>query len=358
MHLTIITHEKCFDGVACAALFTRFWRDRVARDAEIEIRFVNYGSDKFRRLEQLAWAAPGEVAILDFSYSASPRVTWWFDHHEGAFETAEDGERFERDRSERQAFDVDARSCAGLLARTLAERFGYRAENLGELVEWADVIDAARWESEAIPVEARSPALRVRLVVESSRDQALVAAIARGLERESIDALVRTDWFQAAEAPLRERHQELVEAFRRTSVVEGGVVFSDLIDDQVIDERYEKCIPYFLFPGTPYNVAVLRTSRGFKISAGHNTCSRTPNLLNLGALCKPYKGGGHPGVGAITRGDISATEAREIAAVLVEHISASLSTEREAPPNAHANAARPPKPCSPARCDAPSGKRD
>lgn len=36
----------------------------------------------------------GENAIVDFKYSASPRVTWWFDHHQSAFLTAEDEKNF------------------------------------------------------------------------------------------------------------------------------------------------------------------------------------------------------------------------------------------------------------------------
>ncbi len=32
----------------------------------------------------------GENAIVDFKYSASPKVTWWFDHHLSAFMTEAD----------------------------------------------------------------------------------------------------------------------------------------------------------------------------------------------------------------------------------------------------------------------------
>jgi hypothetical protein len=31
-----------------------------------------------------------ENAIVDFKYSASPRITWWFDHHLSAFLSPED----------------------------------------------------------------------------------------------------------------------------------------------------------------------------------------------------------------------------------------------------------------------------
>ncbi len=31
-----------------------------------------------------------ENAIVDFKYSASPKITWWFDHHQSAFLTPQD----------------------------------------------------------------------------------------------------------------------------------------------------------------------------------------------------------------------------------------------------------------------------
>ncbi len=40
-----------------------------------------------------------ENAIVDFKYSASPRVTWWFDHHQSAFLTPADAAHFRNDHS-------------------------------------------------------------------------------------------------------------------------------------------------------------------------------------------------------------------------------------------------------------------
>jgi hypothetical protein len=35
-----------------------------------------------------------ENAIVDFKYSSSPKITWWFDHHLSAFLTPEDQQNF------------------------------------------------------------------------------------------------------------------------------------------------------------------------------------------------------------------------------------------------------------------------
>jgi len=40
-----------------------------------------------------------EKAIVDFSIAAPHGLTWWFDHHQSAFLTAEDAEHFRRDTS-------------------------------------------------------------------------------------------------------------------------------------------------------------------------------------------------------------------------------------------------------------------
>jgi len=39
-----------------------------------------------------------ENVIVDFKYSNSPKVTWWFDHHQSAFLTLGDAENFRRNR--------------------------------------------------------------------------------------------------------------------------------------------------------------------------------------------------------------------------------------------------------------------
>ena len=40
-----------------------------------------------------------ENAIVDFKYSSSPKLTWWFDHHQSAFLTPEDAQHFREDHS-------------------------------------------------------------------------------------------------------------------------------------------------------------------------------------------------------------------------------------------------------------------
>src|SRR6185312_10964572 len=94
MKLRLLYHGHCFDGVASAATFTRFYRERVHTDAE-----VNYGGLLHRpgNLFDLALLDGDENAIVDFKYAATEKLTWWFDHHESAFLTPEDEAHFRAD---------------------------------------------------------------------------------------------------------------------------------------------------------------------------------------------------------------------------------------------------------------------
>src|SRR6185436_13709374 len=87
MKLRLLYHGHCFDGVASAATFTRFYKERIHPEAE-----VSYAGLLHRpgNLFDLGLLDGDENAIVDFKYAPSERLTWWFDHHESAFLTLED----------------------------------------------------------------------------------------------------------------------------------------------------------------------------------------------------------------------------------------------------------------------------
>jgi hypothetical protein len=80
-------HDRCFDGAASAAVFYRFYRERFHRDAEF--RFTGMTHRASGPWEDDVFDG-NENAIVDFKYSSSPRLTWWFDHHQSAFLTPAD----------------------------------------------------------------------------------------------------------------------------------------------------------------------------------------------------------------------------------------------------------------------------
>src|SRR5258708_11229400 len=90
----------------------------------------------------------GENAIVDFKYSASPKVTWWFDHHQSAFLTPEDQKNFEAGRvggspGVREVFYSKHVSCACFIAGIWPGNFWFFTWALLGLVKGGGIVDGA-----------------------------------------------------------------------------------------------------------------------------------------------------------------------------------------------------------------------
>src|SRR5579862_7277397 len=166
----VLFHDNCFDGAASAALFARFYAARI--DGAATFTFAGKAH------------APGDVydassfdgdvnAVVDFRYSRSPNLEWWFDHHVSGFPTPEDEAHFRAHPSPHKFYDPHARSCAKFLATTCERTFAWDWQPHAELVEWADVIDGAQFESPRAAVELAEPALKLMTWVENNHDPAL-----------------------------------------------------------------------------------------------------------------------------------------------------------------------------------------
>ncbi|MGH9617129.1 MAG: phosphoesterase, partial [Acidobacteriaceae bacterium] len=84
MKVRVFYHDKCFDGACSASLFARFHRECIAANSDYEFRgLVHRAGALFDEKDFTG----DENAIVDFKYSASPAITWWFDHHLSAFLT-------------------------------------------------------------------------------------------------------------------------------------------------------------------------------------------------------------------------------------------------------------------------------
>lgn len=307
MQLELLYHGNCFDGCASAALFGRWFQEREgARLAGVHYRPVQHQQgDAFP-----ADAFGADVnACVDFRYS--PRLDWWFDHHASAFPTAADRDAFERDANGQKFWDPTAPSCTGFIARTLADRFGWRAPELDELVRWADVIDAARFESAAVAVRLEAPALRVMTLLEATKDPSIPTRLIGAMQRMPLAEIAAQDWVAGPLAPILERHRGAIEVVRRQARVRDGVVEIDLGDTGI--EAANKFIAYDLFPEARYTVVVSRDPKRTKVSVGSNPWAREKRTHDISKLCERYGGGGHPVVGAVSLAPDRLADARRIA---------------------------------------------
>jgi hypothetical protein len=245
----------------------------------------------------------GENAVVDFKYSNSPRMTWWFDHHASAFLTEADREEFERGQrdgtqAKRKFFDADAVSCTGFIARVGREKFGWDTRPIADLIYWADIVDGARYESAKAAVEMGEPAMQLTLAIESAPDSSFGVKLIPLLTEVPLGELVQQRFVQELLQPQLERHRANIVMLRERLKVERGVISFDITDTPV--EGYNKFIPYYLLPEATYTVGLSRSSSRLKVGVGTNPWTKLPaaKLADIAALCTQYGGGGHARVGA------------------------------------------------------------
>jgi hypothetical protein len=309
MRLKVLHHSNCFDGCASAAVFSRFLAEREGPRLAETIYFPvqHQQGNPFP-----AGAFDADVnACVDFRYSPSPALHWWFDHHASAFQPASDRELFERDVSGQKFWDPTAPSCTGFIARTLDERFGWRAPDLSDLLRWADIIDAARFESAAQAVRLEEPALRIMTLVEASEDPAVSRRIIEAMRSRPLAEITAQPWVEERLRPILERHFRSIETVKKLARMEGGVVEIDLSESGI--EGSNKFIAYDLFPEAQYTVVVSRDRKRSKVSVGSNPWSRVPRSHDIARICEKYGGGGHPVVGAISLAPERLLDARRVA---------------------------------------------
>ena len=295
MKLRILYHGNCFDGVSSAAVFSKFYKAKINRNAEIFYTPTMHRAGNAFDEDQFDG---DENVIVDFKYSPDKRLTWWFDHHQSAFLTPEDETHFRADNSGKKFLDINSKSCAEFIARVAKEKFDFEDESLAELIRWARIIDGALYDSPAQCVELRSSALKLMQIIEGEKDEKFVDKIIRDLTEKSLDEIVESEEIQTKLKPIVENHLKTVEVIKEKSVYERGVVSFDLVESGI--DGYNKFIPYYFHPETTYTVSLTQSSFRTKVSVGSNPWSPRPRLHNIAEICERYGGGGHAVVGAIS----------------------------------------------------------
>jgi hypothetical protein len=310
--IKVCYHGNCFDGVSSAAVFSRFYRERVNPGWQFAYQPMMHRAGAL--FDEAAFDGD-ENAIVDFKYCNSSRLTWWFDHHKSAFLSAEDEAHFKADTTGKKFLDATYKSCTKFIADTAAQKFGFDSAPLSELVHWANIIDGALYENAAEPVEMKADAFKVALVIENDRDTQLIERIISELQNKSLREVVATPFIAERIAPLYQRHLRAIKIIEQNARVIGPVVFFDVVGHDM--EGYSKFIPYYLHPSVTYSVSVSQSSFRSKISVGSNPWAARPRTHDLAAICERYGGGGHAVVAAISLAPEELETARKIAAEIV-----------------------------------------
>lgn len=316
MKLRVLYHGHCFDGLASAAVFTRFYLDRINPGALVEYTGLLHRPGA---LFDENMFDGDENAIVDFKFSSSDRLTWWFDHHQSAFLTPEDEAHFRDDQSGKKFLDASRKSCTEFIADIAHSRFDFNDASLEPLVHWAHIIDGALYESPAQCVELGAPALQLMQVIESDPDDLFMEQIIRDLTLRSLDDVANSEEVQRRFQPILKQHRETLELIRRKATFARGVVQFDLVDEGL--EGFNKFIPYYLYPETTYSVALTRGTHRTKISVGSNPWAKRPRTHNIASICERYGGGGHAVVGAISFAPDEVEHGRAAMKEIVEELS-------------------------------------
>jgi hypothetical protein len=308
LKVRVFYHDKCFDGASSAALFSRFYRERVRDSVDFVFSGLLHRAGSLFNEKDFDG---DENAIVDFKYSSSPKITWWFDHHQSAFLTPADAAHFEQDQSNRKFYDPDFKSCTSFIATIAQQRFGFDPTPVADLVHWTDVIDGALYADARTAVEMKAPAMKLTMIIESNQKHDFLPRLIPLLASKPLGEILEEPFVASLLPPLLERHQRSIAILRERTELKDGTLFFDVTDLEL--EGYNKFVPYYLQPESIYSVGLSKSSFRVKVSVGSNPWAPSPPVVNLAKVCERYGGGGHARVGAISF-DVTQQEAARRAA--------------------------------------------
>lgn len=309
MHVHVLHHGHCFDGLASACVFFAFITERDQR--RIEPRFIPkfYGATELFNESDFA----GDLnACVDFRYSQHPRLDWYFDHHRSAFQADGDLEHYAAHQDGRRFHDADAPSCARLIIDVAREQFGCDLSRFDELVDAADIIDRARFASPQAAIALDTPAMRVAAYVQTCETEADVATLVRALEAGGLTAAAKLAGVDAVVSS-RQRTNELnLALLAQRARLDDGVVTYDLLNEgpRVLNHF----MPYYLHPEVRYAVGAYEGADGsVRLTVGFNPwLDPGARGHDLASVCEEHGGGGHAYVGGCTLPPGNQARMREI----------------------------------------------
>jgi len=319
VRVKVFYHDRCFDGASSAALFSRFYAERIRNNSEFVFSGLLHRAGSLFNESDFDG---DENAIVDFKYSSSPKITWWFDHHESAFLSPADAAHFEHDQSNRKFYDPSFKSCTSFIAMIAEQRFGFNPAPVAELVQWTDIIDGALYKDAKSAVEMKEPAMQLTMVIESTQDAAFVPKLIPLLATKPLAEVVHSPLIASLLPPLLERHRKSIEILRERIESKDRTLFFDVTDQEL--EGYNKFVPYYLHPESIYSVGLSKSSFRVKVSVGSNPWASSPPVVNLARICERYGGGGHARVGAISFNVSEREAAKRAAQEIVAELRASV----------------------------------
>jgi hypothetical protein len=305
-------------------MFTRFHRECIGGDATYEYHGLVHRAGALFDVSEFTG---DENAIVDFKYSASPKITWWFDHHQSAFLTDEDRQSFLDYQQNtpppgQKFFDPNYTSFTSFLAHIGSTKFGFDTKPVADLIHWANIVDGALYESPESAVEMAAPAMKLTLIIEASQDPVFIPRLIPLLTEMPLAEVLSQPFVAGLLEPLLVRHRQAMELIRSRAEERDGTIFFDITDHPL--EGFNKFIPYYLYPNAVYSIGLSKSSFRTKVAVGSNPWTKVDpaTMVNLAQVCERYGGGGHARVGAISFPPDEEEKARVAAAEIVAELRA------------------------------------
>ncbi len=261
-----------------------------------------------------------ENAILDFRGTTHSKLTYYFDHHQTGLNADEHRTLLSRLGPERVYFEPAYSSCSKLIADVLRAKGHALSSSLETFVLWADKMDTARFDTPEEACDDEAPLNQLAAVVERHADAGFITTLVPELLRQTPEELVGMPYVQERWGPLRAGRENFARTISERATLVGSVVVSDLSDKPVATTlRFH---PYVRFPDAVYSVGLYQSAGHFKLSVGYNPWTKAERRHNIGQLCIPYGGGGHPAVGSASFQLSSPDKARQAMGEIVSALNA------------------------------------
>jgi hypothetical protein len=287
---TLYFHYPCFDGLVSAALAWEFLEQSKGWHVG-ELCPVNYTV----RNSWLGNELKHPVAIVDFIYH--PSADFWADHHATAMLSKEAEASYQRRRAEFPLyFDEQAGSCASLLFRQLGESLAGKPQ-FPKMVEWADKIDSARYESVEEAILGDAPALKINRSILFEPGAEYARFLCKELRNHSLDHVAALDEVKIRQDEVERRVRAGLKQVEKHITMEPGAV-ATFEAEQAKDEVIDRYSAYYFAPDARYSIGIIHSEEGTAITAMRNPWREFPSI-GLGKLFAAFGGGGHKRVGAI-----------------------------------------------------------
>ena len=287
---TLYFHYPCFDGTVSAALAWEFLEQRKGWSVG-ELCPVNYTV----RNDWLSSDLKHPVAIVDFLYH--PSADFWADHHATSMLTQEAEADYQRRRAEFPLyFDEQAGSCTSLLFRHLGDALAGKP-HFPEIVEWAEKIDSARYESVEEAILGDAPALRINRSILLEPGAEYARFLCKELRNHPLNYVAALNEVKTRQDEVERRTRAGLKQVEKHITMEPGAVATfeaELTKDEMIN-RYSA---YYFAPDARYSVGIIHSEDGTAITAMRNPWREFPSV-ELGKLFSTFGGGGHQRVGSI-----------------------------------------------------------